>query len=83
MMVYVVQLVEEFETDATKPDSLDIVTNKVQLWTIVRVGMQSDSEIEVIQGEVPREMIVVMRKAGRATPAKLLTIIGGGKVSVT
>ncbi|CAI8049662.1 hypothetical protein GBAR_LOCUS27342 [Geodia barretti] len=31
MMVYVVvQLVEEFETDATKPDSLDIVTNKVQ-----------------------------------------------------
>ena len=32
MMVYVVvQLVEEFETDATKPDSLEIVTNKVQL----------------------------------------------------
>ncbi|CAI8031317.1 Condensin complex subunit 1 [Geodia barretti] len=29
MMVYVVvQMVEEFETDATKPDSLDIVTNK-------------------------------------------------------
>ena len=49
MMVYlVVQLVEEFETDATKPDSLDIVTNKVQLWTIVRVGVRSDSEIEVI-----------------------------------
>ena len=86
-MVYVVvQLVEEFETDATKPDSLEIVTNKVQLWTIVRVGMQSDSEIEVRQGEVLREMSVVMRKAGRATPAKnakLLTIIGGGKVSVT
>ena len=49
MMVYVVvQLVEEFETDATKPDSLEIVTNKVQLWTIVRVGVRSDSEIEVI-----------------------------------
>ena len=49
MMVYVVvQLVEEFETDATKPDSLDIITNKVQLWTIVRVGVRSDSEIEVI-----------------------------------
>ena len=49
MMVYVVvQSVEEFETDATKPDSLDIVTNKVQLWTIVRVGVRSDSEIEVI-----------------------------------
>ena len=49
MMVYVVvQLVEEFETDATKPDSLDIVTNKVQLWTIVRVGVRTDSEIEVI-----------------------------------
>ena len=49
MMVYVVvQLVEEFETDVTKPDSLDIVTNKVQLWTIVRVGVRSDSEIEVI-----------------------------------
>ena len=31
MMVYVVvQMVEEFETDATKPDSLDIVTNKVR-----------------------------------------------------
>ena len=31
MMVYVVvQLVEEFETDATKPDSLDIATNKVR-----------------------------------------------------
>ena len=30
MMVYlVVQLVEEFETDATKPDSLDIASNKV------------------------------------------------------
>ena len=29
MMVYVVvQLVEEFETDATKPDSLDIATNR-------------------------------------------------------
>ena len=49
MMVYVVvQLVEEFETDATKPDSLEIVTNKVQLWTIVRVGVRSYSEIEVI-----------------------------------
>ena len=31
MMVYlVVQLVEEFETDATKPDSLDIATTKVR-----------------------------------------------------
>ena len=31
MMVYVVvQLVEEFETHATKPDSLDIATNKVE-----------------------------------------------------
>ena len=30
MMVYVVvQLVEEFETDATKPGSLDIATTKV------------------------------------------------------
>ena len=26
-----VQLVEEFETDATKPDSLDIATNKVDV----------------------------------------------------
>ena len=31
MMVYVVvQLVEEFETDTTKPDSLDIATSKVR-----------------------------------------------------
>ena len=30
MMVYVVeQLVEEFETDATKPDSIDMIANKV------------------------------------------------------
>ena len=38
----------KFETDATKPDSIEIVTNKVQLWTIVKVGVRSDSEIEVI-----------------------------------
>ena len=32
MMVYVVeQLVEEFETDATKPDSIDMIANKVDL----------------------------------------------------
>ena len=35
MMVYlVVQLVEEFETDATKPDSLDIASNKVSNYQV-------------------------------------------------